>query len=260
MYHTDYTDLEAEIPPPEGMSYLPRNEQIKLLQVRAGQDPLPDGKAAYRITFATQADDKKCDAGACSKATFEMKITGQETNTGWFTLVTHPGMKCAAKTPAGCMTAINGKKMQEDASCPCDVSDTDYQERAAMWKPFVGITQSTTVQMDDVAEITEVRVRVNQAATSAYSDKAVSDSWIPVYFKISTIDPQTGYGSGIYYMDVGQPIGQNEQKQTFLRKADRNQFKMENKGSHKKGIIKCELATCEKEMDEKFMVEKELAM
>jgi len=67
-------------------------------------------------------------------------------------------------------------------------------------------------------------------------------------------DMQSGLGNGIFYMDIGKKINKDKpyiaeigQKDAYGDKAT-----MARKSTHNYGILQCEAAACEKEMDAKM--------
>merc|ERR1711998_77410 len=222
-----------------GHSYLSRPEALRFLQESAGS-----GDLVYRLTWETMYNEDPEET--CSKGTFEIKITGETGSTGWKEFVTHPGYQCAAKQSDDCIPGIDGKLRDDSAQCLCDPHNSAYNEDEAKWRAKSGNIQNKNVLATDVGQISKVEIR------SVDNMDFKEDPWMPNYVKINTNDKATGFGNGIYYIRYGQPI-----KNAIVEKTTGGDYAfggctMEDTGSHTYCIIKCELATCEKEMDTKL--------
>lgn len=246
VYMNDFTDLEAEIPPPEGMSYLPRAQAISFLQGRAGATST---NIPYRLSWMTEAarDDETMQEEVASKATFQIQITGEAGSTDWIEFWTHPGYSCAAKQPEGCFNDITGNQRDPAAECPCKPGTTGYDETKAKWKARAGRVENIAVEAKDVGEVTKIQIK-------PVSDKPFADDpWKCVWFKVNTNNQQDGYGNGVYYSQPGVITGADGATRETGASSDPNAWqgpgKMTEKASHGSTLIKCQLASCEEEME-----------
>jgi len=220
-------------------------------------------RIVYRISWKTQYDSNPSKTG--SRGTFKIKLggylpDGTKKDTGFTTFVSHPGYECGAVSDPECLPGIDGKPgkvlRKDPAACKCSPFNKrgravdGYNEDDAKWVPIPGKVQHTTVLSKDVGEIYMVQIKQIGDATT------VDDKWTPAWLKVNTNDIQTGLGNGVYYMDIGKKIGQEEDSDgndgmykalTDEEDSDGNKVKMENFASHKYGIIKCEASSCEEE-------------
>jgi len=67
-------------------------------------------------------------------------------------------------------------------------------------------------------------------------------------------DMQSGLGNGIFYMDIGKKINKDKPYIAEIGKKDAygDKATMARKSTHNYGILQCEAAACEKEMDAKM--------
>jgi len=237
----EYFDLAAEIPAPPGES----NDNVQeLIQESAGTAMGAD--VVYRISWRTEANEDPTTTG--SKGTFKINIKGADSETGSQTFVTHPGYSCGAASDAKCFPDISGKVLADDdasAKCDCDPTKEGYNEDAAKWTAESGMVQNFNLKGTDVGEIKEVVIE---------TDVSPEDGWSCEFIKINTNSMDTGVGNGVYYMDVGKKINKEkplEMKSDALDGSDKP-VTMDNKESHKYGIVKCEADACMKKMDKRM--------
>jgi len=242
-HQTEYYNLENEIAAPPGETY----GDVEMLQEDAGAKMKDD--IVYRISWNNQYDNDNTKTG--SKGTFKIEITGKDdSTTGEHIFVTHPGYSCGAKSDPECFPDITGRiGADDDASieCGCDPEKDGYDEVAAKWKPVgSGVVQHFYLKAGDVTSIKKVKI------TGA--DVATTDSWTPGFLKINMNDMESGLGNGIYYMDIGKKINKEKPYKAKIDQVDAygEKAEMARKSTHQYGILKCEAAACEEEMDAKM--------
>merc|ERR1712072_82607 len=204
----------------------------------------------YRISWRTEANEDPTTTA--SKGTFTINIKGDGVETGAQTFVTHPGYACGAASDAKCYPDITGAVLADgdsSALCECDPNKDGYDEEKAKWHAESGMVQKFNLKAADVGEITEVVVE---------GDASTADGWACEFIKIDTNSMETGNGNGIYYIDVGKKINADkppEMKTAAAGAVDGADvpITMDNKDSHKYGIIKCEADSCMKKMDKMMM-------
>merc|ERR1712072_91299 len=101
----------------------------------------------------------------------------------------------------------------------------------------------------DVGQITGVKLSVTNGATGSNSLGLLSDeSWKPAWIKISTNDPQTGIGNGVYYVtgigEVANPAGDDGPVLTLSSTSDDDNVQPK--------VKKCLAQFCERSMDAKM--------
>lgn len=117
---------------------------------------------------------------------------------------------------------------------------------AAKWHPAgAGSVEHFYLKAVDVVTISKVTIT---------GDAASSDSWTPGFLKINMNDMQSGLGNGIFYMDIGKKINKDKPYIAEIGQTDAygDKATMARKSTHNYGILQCEAAACEKEMDAKM--------
>eukprot|EP00658_Telonema_sp_P-2_P024849 TRINITY_DN19_c0_g1_i2.p1 TRINITY_DN19_c0_g1~~TRINITY_DN19_c0_g1_i2.p1 ORF type:complete len:250 (-),score=77.71 TRINITY_DN19_c0_g1_i2:345-1094(-) len=232
-HQTSYVDLAGEIEAPPGEL----SDAVSMVQEGAGEDDSAAGDIVYRISYNTRYEANS-GSSVASKGDFKIKIwgDGSPSDTGTLFLVTHPGYSCKAAQAAECFADIKGVvKATDSTKCNCDPSKSGYSESAAQWEPLTGRVQHTYVSAPNVGQITKVEVTTTS-----------SDSWVPEFIKVNTNSIETGNGNGIYYMDVNKAINSGATFTATTTATDSNgvQVNMDDKASHRYGIVKCENAVC----------------
>merc|ERR1711988_938232 len=154
---------------------------------------------------------------------------------------------------------------------PISVAATDPTTTTPM---KMGLIQRGQIYGRDVGQITEVTITEQDmiAGNGANIEKCAgiappndnedwkcSDPWFPSFAKISTNDPKTGIGNGIYYIhpQVGQFIGKLKQslpgtgldEGKLVAKAEALENAAWTGDPHNAQIKKCVAQVCEEEMD-----------
>jgi len=241
-HETEYYNLENDIAAPPGETY----GDVEMLQEDAGSKMKED--VVYRISWNTQYDTDSTKTG--SKGAFKITIEGPAgATTGEKKLVSHPGYNCGAASDPACFPDITGKVLADDDAsmdCGCDPSNEAYDEVAAKWHPAgAGSVEHFYLKAVDVVTISKVTIT---------GDAASSDSWTPGFLKINMNDMQSGLGNGIFYMDIGKKINKDKPYIAEIGQTDAygDKATMARKSTHNYGILQCEAAACEKEMDAKM--------